>query len=120
MKRCPECTRDYYDETLSFCLDDGTRLVDGPASDESATALLPSLQPVGEAPTVKLSGAEAVSSSKASVSSAEYVAGEIRRHKKMLGLGVLAFLLLTGGTVFSLYKYWQKPSSGTPTIKIQR
>src|SRR5512144_1646238 len=31
MKRCPECRRDYTDETLNFCLDDGTPLVDGPA-----------------------------------------------------------------------------------------
>jgi len=29
MKRCPECRRDYYDDSLSFCLDDGTALVDG-------------------------------------------------------------------------------------------
>src|SRR5215207_7522039 len=41
MKRCPECRRDYTDETLNFCLDDGTALLDGPASlDESATAIL--------------------------------------------------------------------------------
>jgi len=30
MKRCPECLRNYADETLNFCLDDGARLVDGP------------------------------------------------------------------------------------------
>ena len=45
MKRCPECRRDYYDDTLSFCLDDGSRLLDGPAAahasdDEPATAIL--------------------------------------------------------------------------------
>ena len=41
MKRCPECRRDYYDDTLSFCLDDGMRLLEGPAStDEPATAIL--------------------------------------------------------------------------------
>src|SRR4030095_683532 len=33
MKRCPECRRDYYDDSLLFCLDDGTRLLDGPSSD---------------------------------------------------------------------------------------
>ena len=32
MKRCPECRRDYFDETLIFCLDDGSRLLDGPAA----------------------------------------------------------------------------------------
>jgi len=41
MKRCPECRRDYYDDPLSFCLDDGARLFEGPASiDEPATALI--------------------------------------------------------------------------------
>ena len=40
MKRCPECRRDYYDDTLSFCLDDGTALLEGPALiDEPATAV---------------------------------------------------------------------------------
>ena len=32
MKRCPECRRDYYDDTLLYCLDDGNALLDGPAS----------------------------------------------------------------------------------------
>jgi tetratricopeptide (TPR) repeat protein len=31
MKRCPECRRDYYDDSLLYCLDDGTSLLDGPA-----------------------------------------------------------------------------------------
>ena len=42
MKRCPECRRDFYDETLSFCLDDGTPLVDGPANEDPPTILLKS------------------------------------------------------------------------------
>lgn len=41
MKRCPECRRDYFDETLVFCLDDGTRLLDGPSLNERATELFP-------------------------------------------------------------------------------
>ena len=44
MKRCPECRRDYHDDSLSFCLDDGAALVDGPAATvsevEPATAIL--------------------------------------------------------------------------------
>lgn len=35
MKRCPDCHRDYYDDSLNFCLDDGSGLLDGPASDPS-------------------------------------------------------------------------------------
>ncbi len=29
MKRCPECRRDYYDDTLLYCLDDGNALLKG-------------------------------------------------------------------------------------------
>ena len=35
MKRCPECRRDYYDDTLMYCLDDGNALLEGPASGKS-------------------------------------------------------------------------------------
>ncbi len=40
MKRCPECLRDYHDDTLAFCLDDGSQLVDGPADVDQQTAVL--------------------------------------------------------------------------------
>ncbi len=43
MKRCPECRRDYYDDTLSFCLNDGMELVYGLSPDEPATALIPEI-----------------------------------------------------------------------------
>src|SRR5687767_13589222 len=32
MKRCPECRRDYYDDSLLYCLDDGSALLEGPGS----------------------------------------------------------------------------------------
>jgi len=52
MKRCPECRRDYYDDSLIYCLDDGTALLEGPASgDESATAILHGLESPAEAKT---------------------------------------------------------------------
>jgi hypothetical protein len=41
MKRCPECRRDYYDDTLNFCMDDGMQLVDGPGADNVPTVILP-------------------------------------------------------------------------------
>ncbi|MGH9948236.1 MAG: TPR end-of-group domain-containing protein [Pyrinomonadaceae bacterium] len=37
MKRCPECRRDYYDDTLLYCLDDGNALLEGPASGRRET-----------------------------------------------------------------------------------
>ncbi|HEX3102018.1 MAG TPA: hypothetical protein VHQ01_09515, partial [Pyrinomonadaceae bacterium] len=40
MKRCPECRRDYFDDSLLYCLDDGTALLEGPGSLEPRTAVL--------------------------------------------------------------------------------
>ena len=42
MKRCPECRRDYYDDSLLYCLEDGNALVQGsvPSPDEPQTAIL--------------------------------------------------------------------------------
>jgi TolB-like protein/Tfp pilus assembly protein PilF len=53
MKRCPECRRDYYDDTLAFCLEDGTALLQGsvPSPDEPQTAILHETAAPGEAPT---------------------------------------------------------------------
>jgi len=55
MKRCPECRRDYYDDTLLYCLDDGNALLEGPASgrsvDEPQTAILHATDTPSEAAT---------------------------------------------------------------------
>ena len=52
MKRCPECRRDYYDDTLLYCLDDGNALLEGPATmDGPATAILHVTDVPGEAAT---------------------------------------------------------------------
>ncbi len=42
MKRCPKCRRDYTDDSLLYCLEDGNALVQGsvPSTDEPATAVL--------------------------------------------------------------------------------
>ena len=51
MKRCPECRKDYLDDSLLYCLDDGTMLVQGSVTDEPATAILPGGAISGERPT---------------------------------------------------------------------
>ncbi len=52
MKRCPECMRDYYDDSLFYCLDDGASLLDGPASFNNAkTEVFSSPMRIGEEPT---------------------------------------------------------------------
>ncbi|HEX3100153.1 MAG TPA: hypothetical protein VHQ01_00100 [Pyrinomonadaceae bacterium] len=50
MKKCPQCGREY-DNTMMFCLDDGTELLYGPASDDPATEIFPVAAPSGEAAT---------------------------------------------------------------------
>jgi eukaryotic-like serine/threonine-protein kinase len=53
MKRCPECRRDYVDDTLLYCLEDGVALVQGSvaSSDEPPTAILRDASGHGEAAT---------------------------------------------------------------------
>ena len=64
MKRCPECGRDYNDDSLSFCLDDGSELLFGPAVEEPETAILsafrvpPSGGSAGDAKTQFFEGRE--------------------------------------------------------------
>ena len=57
MKRCPTCNQQFTDEWLTFCTQDGTSLVEMPASpnDPPATVLYPSLPPTvspSEQPTM--------------------------------------------------------------------
>ena len=64
MKRCPECRRDYYDDSLIYCLDDGNALLEGPASGQSvppavAGGLPPSSDFENEPKTAILSGPSA-------------------------------------------------------------
>lgn len=53
MKRCPECRKDYLDDSLLYCLDDGTPLVQGTAA-EPATAIFSGESIGGESATRKL------------------------------------------------------------------
>ncbi len=39
MKRCPECRKDYVDDSLLYCLDDGTPLVQGVVADSQTVIL---------------------------------------------------------------------------------
>lgn len=51
MKICPSCRKTYEDESLVFCLDDGTRLIrDGAAFDSNATWNLPPPGPTVASP----------------------------------------------------------------------
>ncbi|MGD9630398.1 MAG: tetratricopeptide repeat protein [Pyrinomonadaceae bacterium] len=126
MKRCPQCRRDYYDETLLYCLDDGNTLLDGPASgseppasaagqlgDEPQTAILHTTDAAGEAPTraqLNTADATAILQTGAEAEPRESLGGlsekqsfSARRRAKPLAALVFAVLLLVGG--FFAYRY---------------
>jgi adenylate cyclase len=56
MKRCPECRRDYYDDRLNFCLEDGAWLADALTMSDYPTEVMPGEFASGESRT-KIFGA---------------------------------------------------------------
>lgn len=60
MRRCPECRRDYYDDSLLYCLEDGVELVQGsvPSPSDSQPAGTSSDGASREEPTAILAGHE--------------------------------------------------------------
>ena len=124
MKRCPECRRDYYDETLLYCLDDGTALVDGPTIAESATAILPAIGFDHEAPTAILSKPSATverSGFATSASIGDYFIGRIKHHKTLFGIGVLALLWQAGERLCEARQFrLQRRSRGVRNLRPRR
>ena len=62
MKRCPECRRDYFDDSLLYCLDDGNLLLEGPGTAETPTAFLPISNISSDAATAVLRSPESIAS----------------------------------------------------------
>jgi Tol biopolymer transport system component len=111
MKRCPECRRDYTDETLNFCLDDGTALLDGPSSmDEPRTVRLPD---TGESPTALID-----ESATAILSDPNGRVVHVRSRGKWLAAAGVVLLAFIGAGV---YKFWPESTKlSTQAIKIER
>ncbi|MBK7803185.1 MAG: tetratricopeptide repeat protein [Chloracidobacterium sp.] len=133
MKRCPECRRDYYDDTLLYCLDDGNALLEGPASgsgtgDEPATAIVSEPGAIatgfrgGEDHTrqfvhttdetaILQTGAVAEPQKNLGDAVEKQQSFSANRATKPLALLVVAVLILVGG--FFGYRYFQPAGSGT-------
>lgn len=88
MKRCPKCQRAYEDETLRFCLEDGSPLFDARDSEAPATEILPARG----TPTLKSTGPTVPSYQGVSGPSAE--TREPRSSNPILTVGVIAIVLL--------------------------
>ena len=141
MKHCPKCKKEYLDETLNFCLDDGAWLLEGPASDsgavdEPATAILsesgaaatgfrggedqtrPQINTTDQ--TAILPVGPSTGSGSQPVSSVGLV-GAIKT-QKMVFVAVLAVVL--AGIGYGIYKYsannQNKPAPSPSAMKITR
>lgn len=88
MKRCPKCHRAYEDETLRFCLEDGSPLFDARDSDAPATEILPARS----TPTLKSTGPTVPSYPAISGPSAEI--RDVRGSNPVLTAGVVAIVCL--------------------------
>ncbi|MEJ7625209.1 MAG: hypothetical protein WKF34_14555, partial [Pyrinomonadaceae bacterium] len=140
MKRCPQCRRDYYDDTLLYCLDDGNALLEGPASgsdelDEPATAIL-SEPPVlaGELASSEsstrtfdrttdqasiLSVRPSAGNGSRPISSAEYLVGEVKKRKVVVA-ALLALVIVAGSSYFTYRHFVQTKPAHFERVKLTR
>lgn len=88
MKRCPKCNRAYEDETLRFCLEDGSPLFDARDSEAPATEILPARG----TPTLRSTGPTVPSYQSPGDVRPETPAG--RASNPILTAGVIAIVLL--------------------------
>ncbi|PYS88132.1 MAG: hypothetical protein DMF62_10595 [Acidobacteria bacterium] len=114
MKRCPECRRDYYDDSLLYCLDDGTALLEGPSTSEPRTEALPADSLPSEART-KVQVTQVTGETASSLSSAEYIVTEIRRHWTASIIGAVLLFAVVGGLAYAYFR-----NKGTETAKSER
>src|SRR5688572_20264981 len=104
MKRCPECRRDYFDDSLLYCLDDGTALLEGPATGDTPTAILSGGEDSDAAtrPFISSTGKTEIHRS---MSSAEYLVHNARKNKIVLAIAGIALIAIIAGIGFAVYKY---------------
>ena len=110
MKRCPECRRDYYDETLLYCLEDGVALVQGSvvSSDGPPTAIMhETAQPNDAATRAQIHTTEQT----AVFPSGSTSAPAATRFDKRLLLAPIGLAVIVLGGFFG-YRYFTPSASG--------
>lgn len=103
MKTCPKCHRSYDDETLRFCLDDGSPLFDARDSAAPATEILPARG----TPTLKSSGP--ATPTYPSGNAANFERAPARNSNSILTVGVvvIAVLLLALVAIVGVFLFKQ-------------
>src|SRR5712691_1859396 len=120
MKRCPKCNRTYRDDTLRFCLEDGTALatVGRSPSDEATRRSGPSardsdpppteIMPDRGSPTLKVSGP---------TQSSYDARAEPRATNPVLTAGVIAIALLLLALVGIAGYFVLRQTGSSPTVR---
>ncbi len=112
MKRCPECRRDYYDDTLFYCLDDGNALLDGPATADQLIGLLPTIEMKSGSSTSPLN----LSEEQTAILPSGIYGSQVRRSldKRLLAAPFLLAVIVLAG-----FGYWYfKPDGSGPINSI--
>lgn len=114
MKRCPKCKRKYEDDSLKFCLEDGTQLSDGARdSKPPATEIMPR-----GGPTLK-SAADPTIPSYPNAASFRPPQSEARASNPVLTAGVIAIVLLLVALVAIAAFFVFKQSSTDQSAKTE-
>ena len=110
MKQCPQCRRIYSDETLNYCLEDGTTLLVDTGLQDPETAILTPPPPLSGAPT-RTSGDQTVPATRDGGSERP-----AKNHKTaFLAIGVLLIAALGIG---SFWLYGNRPSAQINAIAV--
>src|SRR5262245_41352811 len=115
MKRCPECRRDYYDDSLQYCLEDGVALVQGlvpdpiHGSDQPATAILHETAESSEAAT--RFQVHTTDQTVVQPSSGANVPAVNGFDKRLLAVPLVLAAIVLGG--IGLYRYSRSSESGS-------
>ena len=113
MKRCPVCRKDYFDDSLMYCLDDGAALLQGSATEEQATAIL-SGESVSDGNLTRQMAAQATSSGANSVTLRMPAFLSRERIPWLIATACLLGLMLT--LVFAMKAPTRAPGAGSSPI----
>lgn len=114
MKRCPTCRRDYYDDSLRYCLEDGVELLQGsvPSPDEPQTALLHDSAPPSEAFTLAQIHTTEKTTALPSVADVPKKGFD----KRLIAAPLLALILAAG--VYAGYRYFNVANKQIESIAV--
>lgn len=114
MKRCPECRKDYLDDSLLYCLDDGAPLVQGSVGDEPATAILSGDAISGEGLTRSLKGSETATEKTRGTGLLSTLFS--REHLPWIAAGV--FALIAASTLGVSYFAGERAAEGDKAVRL--